>query len=78
MTEFAGNYEGPLYARHPYLVQRDEGFDEWFYEMEGYHFRAERFWDDIAYQDKDTILEWLKTAYRVGYEDGQKLYGGTK
>lgn len=53
-------------------------FDEWFYEEEGFHARSERFWDDYERQDRDTMLEWLRTAYRMGYEEGQLLYGGTE
>lgn len=54
-----------------------EGFEDWFYEMEGFHIRAERFWDDVASQDQKSILGWLRTAYQMGYENQQKFYGGT-
>lgn len=55
-----------------------DGFDDWFYELEGYHFRAERFWDDFASQDPKLVLEWLRTAYEIGYAEGQRVYGGTE
>lgn len=52
-------------------------FEDWFWELEGYHIRAERFWDDVKSDRGQEILEWMKTAYRMGYEEGQRLYGGT-
>jgi hypothetical protein len=53
-------------------------FDDWFWELEGYHIRAERFWDDFENNRRQEMYEWLKVAYEVGYEDGQRLYGGTE
>lgn len=53
-------------------------FESWFDELEGYHIRSERFWDDFESQDRDAMLEWLKTAYEMGYNDGKVLYGGTE
>jgi hypothetical protein len=57
-------------------------FDAWFDEMEGFSFRSERFYDDFDYaakmKDYKMIVKWLQTAYEVGYEDGQRLYGGTE
>jgi len=57
-------------------------FDAWFEEMEGYSFRSERFYDDFDYaakmKDYKMIVKWLQTAYEVGYNDGQRLYGGTE
>jgi hypothetical protein len=54
-----------------------DGFEDWFYEMEGFHIRAERFWTDYETQNRDVMIEWLRTAYQMGYENQQKLYGGT-
>lgn len=54
-----------------------KGFDDWFWELEGFHIRSERFWDDVEQNRKDEIYKWLKTAYQMGYEEGQRLYGGT-
>jgi hypothetical protein len=53
-------------------------FDDWFWELEGYHIRAERFWDDFENSRRQEMYEWLKTAYEIGYEDGKDLYGGTE
>jgi hypothetical protein len=57
-------------------------FDEWFGELEGYSFRYERFWDDFDYatdsKDKQGMVQWLRTAYEMGYNEGQRLYGGTE
>ena len=60
----------------------DNGFEDWFYEMEGYSFRSERFCDDFDFASKtndyQVIIKWLQAAYQVGYEEGQRLYGGTE
>ena len=63
-------------------LEIDKQFDEWFEEMEGYSFRYERFWDDFDYakdsKDNQSMVKWLRSAYEVGYNDGQRLYGGTE
>ena len=58
-------------------------FNEWFYGLEGFSLRCERFDADlIAFQEdavgNKRIEEWLKCAYDVGYEDamGRKLDDG--
>lgn len=60
----------------------EKQFDDWFYEMEGYGFRSERFYDDFDYaaetKDYKKIVKWLQTAYEMGYNEGQRLYGGTE
>jgi hypothetical protein len=56
----------------------EEEFDDWFYEIEGFSFRAERFWNDVELLKKPEILEWMRTAYKMGYNAGQQLYGGTE
>lgn len=60
----------------------DNGFVDWFEEMEGFSFRSERFYDDFDYaakmKDYKMIVKWLQAAYDVGYENGQRLYGGTE
>ncbi len=53
-------------------------FDDWFYEMEGYGFRSERCGSDFDSQNWTAMVEWLRTAYQMGYEEGQRLYGGTE
>lgn len=55
-----------------------DGFEEWFYELEGFAFRSERFWDDFDSHNRESVLKWLRTAYEVGYEQGKKIYGGTE
>ena len=51
-----------------------ELFDDWFYEMEGYGFRSERFYDDFDYakesKDNRSMVKWLRSAFQVGYEQG--------
>ena len=67
-------------------------FNDWFYEIEGYALRCERFYDDLdrlqqfnngdyipgdpSYQD---IVRWLKAAYEVGREhEAQKYWDDLK
>jgi hypothetical protein len=56
----------------------DSGFDDWFYEIEGFGFRSERCASDFDVQDWPAMVEWLRTAYQMGYEESQRLYGGTE
>ncbi len=53
-------------------------FNEWFYEVEGFALRSERFYEDLEYYAEDDaprvpkrVLEWLKAAYEVGLEEGK-------
>lgn len=49
-------------------------FNEWFYELEGFALRSERFYEDLEHskeQSPTRILEWLKAAYEVGLEEGK-------
>ena len=63
-------------------LEIDRQFDEWFYELEGFVFRSERFWDDFDYakdsKDTQSMVKWLRTAFEMGYDAGSKLYGGTE
>lgn len=55
-------------------------FEDWFYETEGFGFRAERFYNDLnfvwsapnAYDLDGTgaehFVKWLEAAYKAGYE----------
>ena len=60
----------------------DNGFEEWFNELVGFSFRSEWFYEDFDYaaktNDYKKIVEWLRTSYQMGYEEGQRLYGGTE
>jgi hypothetical protein len=46
------------------------GFYEWFCEPEGFSYREERFWDACERKDDKELLTWLKTAWKLGYEQG--------
>jgi hypothetical protein len=63
-------------------LEIDKQFEEWFYELEGFVFRSERFWDDFDYakdsKDTQSMVKWLRTAFEMGYDAGSKLYGGTE
>jgi len=50
----------------------ENGFDDWFYEMEGFGLRSERCASDFDAQNWNTMVEWLRTAYQMGYEKGQE------
>ena len=80
--------EEPAPDKIEYLEQQNnrrieikKHFDEWFYELEGFAFRSERFWDDFDYakesKNNQLMVKWLRTAFEVGYNEGQRLYGGT-
>lgn len=47
-------------------------FDEWLNEIENFSSREERLLEDIANPNTKMMLEWLKAAYIVGYEEGKK------
>jgi len=48
-----------------------EAFYAWFYELEGFGFRADRMFDDLGNNEElyDKMLPWLKAAYEVGKQD---------
>ena len=77
MLEIAAQRE----AMDAQKLEIDKQFDEWFYELEGFVFRSERFWDDFDYakgsKNNQSMVKWLRSAFQVGYEQGQRLYGGT-
>jgi hypothetical protein len=54
------------------------GFYDWFCEIEGFHVREERFWDAIERKDSKELLAWLKTAWKLGYEQGASANGTAK
>jgi hypothetical protein len=52
-------------------IQTNEKFEDWFYEMEGFGFRAERFYNDCEYGNNECLRNWLKAAYDMGFEAGR-------
>jgi hypothetical protein len=48
-----------------------EAFYAWFYELEGFGFRADRLWEDLGNNEElyDKMLPWLKAAYEIGKQD---------
>jgi len=78
MLEIAAQRE----AMDAQKLEIDKQFDEWFYELEGFVFRSERFWDDFDYakesKNNKSMVKWLRTAFEMGYYASEsKLYGGT-
>ena len=49
-----------------------ETFEDWFKEMVGYGFREETFWEAVRYGDDEMAYNFLKTAWRLGYEAGRR------
>lgn len=54
-------------------------FGDWFFEIEIFSFRAERFFEDIKSLNGMTenekyqyMIKWLEAAYNVGFEHGVK------
>lgn len=45
-------------------------FDEWFNQQEGYGTRAERFYEDLEWNDHEKIEDWLLAAYNEGLREG--------
>lgn len=43
-------------------------FEDWFYELEGFGLRAERFYDDFIDGDMEKMIKWLEAAYDSGKE----------
>ena len=79
MLEIAAQRE----AMNAQKCKIEKQFDAWFYELEGFVFRSERFWDDFDYakgsKDTQSMVKWLRTAFEMGYYASEsKLYGGTQ
>ena len=61
------------------LMISENGFSDWFYELEGFSYRSERFQDEIEHctvlQDyqyaRVQMLKWVIAAYQAGYETGR-------
>lgn len=52
-----------------------EEFGDWFWELEGFHIRSERFYDDfnqsVETKNSKLMVEWLQSAFEMGYTAGQ-------
>ena len=47
-------------------------FSNWFTETVGYGSRDETFWEAVRYSDDKMAYDFLKTAWRLGYEAGRR------
>jgi hypothetical protein len=54
-----------------------KAFLKWFHDLEGFHFKAERFYDDIQSGQPLVAREWLIEAFKQGYE-AAKTKGSTQ
>ena len=50
-----------------------DNFERWFNELEGYSTRAERFWEDLEFDDPQRVKDWLRAAYNQGIRDAQQI-----
>ena len=55
-----------------YIASNDD-FYNWFSEIEGFHVREERFWDDCERGDKSALFEWVRWAFHMGYKAGRSV-----
>jgi hypothetical protein len=55
-----------------YYLESNEKFDEWFREIEGFHIREERFWDDCDQGNPEALFSWVRWAFHLGYEAGKR------
>lgn len=52
-------------------------FEDWFNEIELYSMRSERFFNDLEHHvttssgSAKRMIEWLRAAYDVGYQQGK-------
>lgn len=53
-------------------IESNEEFYEWFDEIEGFHIREERFWDDVDRASPEALFNWVRWAFHLGYEAGRK------
>jgi hypothetical protein len=54
-------------------IESNEEFYEWFDEIEGFHIREERFWDDVDRGNPEALFEWLRWAFHMGFEAGRSV-----
>lgn len=49
-----------------------DNFEQWFNELEGYATRAERFYEDLNFDDPQLVKDWLRAAYNQGVRDANR------
>lgn len=45
-------------------------FNDWFWEIENFTLRGERFYDELKAMDDKRALEWLKAAWECARDQG--------
>jgi hypothetical protein len=48
------------------VIDLDKKFNEYFYEVESYATRAERFYEELENSSPERMTEWLKAAFMMG------------
>lgn len=48
------------------VTDLDQHFQDYFYGLEGYHLRCERFYDELRTMQPQRIREWLRAAFIAG------------
>lgn len=47
-------------------------FDDWFWEIEGFATRGERFFEELKHMDDKRALEWLKACWECAQGENEK------
>lgn len=45
-------------------------FDDWFWEIENFATRGERFYEELKWMDEKRAFEWLQAAWECAREQG--------
>jgi hypothetical protein len=45
---------------------------DWLMELEGFHIRIERLYEEAKMDPPARMLDWLLVAYEIGVEEGKK------
>lgn len=48
------------------ILDLQKAFNEYFLELEGYHLRCERFYNDVEMAPPDRMVEWMQAAFMEG------------
>lgn len=47
-------------------------FDAWFWELEGFGTRGERFFEELKHMDEKRALEWLRACWMCARQDDMR------
>lgn len=49
-----------------------KNFDDWFWEIEGFATRGERFFDELQHMDEKRALEWLRACWECARNEHER------